>query len=197
MEKMVHSFKESPVEGVFPNAEILLEKVVKIDKKEFQQKYPIKMNRCVEIYVPEIETGSSNLCISDLKSFGITIFKDKNYSKINSVSLGYFFQPHPSTPSFKYGNSFESLSERWVGKDPLGKKNPLETYFLLLAEEFSYLLFEGVNDKDEKLEIAFSPFRSALSYPFYVIKEDSIYHLDIEVDRKKNYIKVTPYVFLK
>ena len=199
MEKMVDSFNEKPLIPDLSTSSILLEKKVKIDKEEFKKQYPIKMDKYAEIYIPETAKDSYNLSVSDLKSFGLTIYKDKEdtdkYSTFNRecVSFGYFFQPHPYNLTVPHMYEFEFLT-KWLKKDPFGKKNPLETFFGLLSDLFLSLLFDSRDSKEIESEV--SSFRSALSYLFYVIKEDKISHLDVEVDRKTNSIKVTPYTFL-
>ena len=199
MEKMVHSFKESPLCVGRSASSILLEKTVKIDKKEFQKQYPIEMEKYVEVYVPETAKDSYNFSISDLKSLSLTLLEHReshgNYTYTPSRwELGYFFQPHQY--NFPLQDTYEEkFLTHWLQKDPLGKMNPLETFFSLLSDLFRDLLFDmWYGAKDIKSEI--SSFRSAISYLFYVIKEDEISHLHIQVNRKENVITVIPYMFL-
>ena len=116
-----------------------------------------------------------------------------NCTYVNRV-FGYFIQPHPYNFKVKDMWEYQFLRD-WFEKDPLGKMNPLETFFGLLSDLFIHLLFDPwKEDRDIKSDI--SSFRSAISYLFYVIKEDEISHLDIQVARDKKLITVTPYVFL-
>ena len=194
MEKMVHYSKERTLDIDFSTTPILLEKPVKMDKRKFQREYPIEMDKYAELYIPETEKDSYNFYVCDLKSFGLTIYEDKNNPERNFVSLGYFFQPHPYNLNLP-NNTFEvSFLDNLLRKDPLRKKNPVETFFILVSELFSSSWFYAEKNEEIKSEISF--FRSALSYLFYVIKEDRISHLDIQVDRKKKSITVQPYIFL-
>ena len=198
MEKMVYSFNENPLHRDRNYASsISVEKKVKIDKKEFYKQYPIEMDKYVEIYVPETAKDSYNVEVYDLKSFGLTLDEYResmvNCTYVNRV-FGYFIQPHPYNCNVKDMWEYQFL-RNWFEKDPLGKRNPLETFFGLLSDLFIHLLFDPwKEDRDIKSDI--SSFRSAISYLFYVIKEDEISHLDIQVGREKKLITVTPYVFL-
>ena len=197
MEKMVYSFNENPLhrDRNFASS-VVVEKAVKIDKKEFYKQYPIEMDKYAEIYVPETAKDSYNVEVYDLKSFGLTLNEYRenmtNCTHLNR-EFGYFFQPHPYNLTVRDMWEYQFLI-KWFEKDPLGKMNPLETFFGLLSDLFIHLLMDPWNEeRDIKADI--SSFRSAISYLFYVLKEDEISHLDIQVDRENKAITVTPYVF--
>ena len=83
MEKMVYSFNENPLhhDRNFASS-IVVEKKVKIDKKEFYKQYPIEMDKYVEIYVPETAKDSYNVEVYDLKSFGLTLDEYREYGQL-------------------------------------------------------------------------------------------------------------------